>query len=77
MTCFVCKGTVKEGFATFTVDMGKCIVAVRNVPAFICEQCGDTGYSTETSKRLDEIVSSLTDSVHTEIAVVGYSDHVA
>ena len=77
MICFVCKGTVKDGFTTFTVDMGKCIVIVKNVPAFICDQCGDTCYNTETSKRLEEIVDFLTQQAGAEIAVVSYTEKAA
>jgi len=77
MICFVCKGTVKDGFTTFTVDMGKCIVIVKNVPAFICDQCGDTCYSDETSGRLEEIVDSLTQQAGAEIAVASYTEKAA
>ena len=77
MTCFVCKGTVKERLAAFTVDMGKYTIGIRKVPAFICEQCGDTSCRAETMERLDEIVSSLADSAHTEIVSVDYSERGA
>ena len=77
MTCFVCKGTVEEGLSTFTADVGKCVVAVKDVPAYVCSQCGDTCYSSETSKRLDEIVRSALQPAGTEIAVVGYSERAA
>jgi len=40
MICFVCKGTVKDGFFTFIVDMGKCVVIVKNMSAFVCDQYG-------------------------------------
>ena len=77
MICFMCKGAVKDGFSTFTVDTGKCVVVIRNVPSGICEQCGDASYNTETSKRLDEIVRSITQPAITEIAVVNYSSQAA
>jgi YgiT-type zinc finger domain-containing protein len=77
MTCFVCKGTVNKGFSSFTADINGRVVIVRNVPARICDQCGDTCYDTETAKRLEEIVDSLIEQAHAEIAVVGYSERVA
>ena len=77
MICFMCKGTVQDGFSNFTADMGKCIVIVRNVPSNICDQCGEPSYSDETARRLEEIVHSLTDQVSTEIAVVSYTKHAA
>ena len=77
MICFMCKGTLKNGFATFTVDMGKCIIIIKNVPALICDQCGDTSYDDETAGRLEEMVRSVTQSASTEIAVVSYTEKAA
>ena len=69
--CTFCKGSVKDGLSTFTVDLGTCIVIIRNVPSQICTQCGETYYSTEVMKQLYRIVDSMRDSM-TEIAVVNY-----
>jgi len=77
MTCFICKGTVNKGFSSFTADIGGCVVVVKNVPSHICGQCGDTSYDTETVKRLEEIVDSVTQPANTEIAVVTYSERAA
>ena len=77
MICFMCKGTVREGFSTFTADMDKCIVIVKNVPSRICAQCGEASYSDETTRRLEEIIRSLMLSVNAEIAVVSYTEKAA
>ena len=77
MTCFMCKGTVQEGFATFSVDMGRCIIVVKNVPSRICNQCGEVSYNNEVTHRLEQIVQSITGSANAEIAVVSYSENAA
>ena len=77
MTCFICKGTLQDGFSTVTVDLNKCIVIIKNVPSKICGQCGESSYNDETAQRLEQIVHSLTSSVNAEIAVVYYTDQVA
>ena len=77
MTCFMCKGSVGEGFSTFTADMGSCIVVIKNVPSRVCGQCGEASYSDEVARRLEQIVHSLTDSASAEIAVVSYSEKAA
>ena len=77
MTCFMCKGKVQDGFSTFTVDMGGCIVVIKNVPSSVCSQCGETSYSDEVTRRLEQIVHSITGSASAEIAVVSYSDKAA
>lgn len=70
-TCFLCKGHLEEKLTTFMVDVGNCIVIVRNVPSFVCSQCGETSYSDEVAEQLERIVDSVKDSM-AEISVVNY-----
>jgi len=77
MICFMCKGSMQDGISNFTADMGKCIVIVKNVPSHICNQCGEVSYNDETAKRLEDIISTLTEPVSTEIAVVSYTEQAA
>ena len=77
MICFMCKGSVQDGFSNFTADTGRCVVIIKNVPSSVCNQCGEVSYNEETAKRLEEIVRSLTEPVKTEIAVVSYTKQAA
>jgi len=77
MICFMCKGNLQEGFSTFTADMGGCIIVIKNVPSRICEQCGESSYSDEVARRLEQIVHNLMGSASAEIAVVSYSEKAA
>ena len=69
--CTFCKGTTQEGLSTFTTDLGDCIVIIRNVPSYICEQCGETYYSTEVMQQVYRIVQSVRETM-SEITVVNY-----
>jgi len=73
MNCFMCKGNVQDGFSTFTADIGGCVVVIKNVPSRVCGQCGESSYSDEVARRLEQIVHSLTDSATAEVAVINYS----
>ena len=77
MTCFLCKGDMENRQVTHTVDLGNCIVIVKNVPAKVCSQCGEVWYSGTVAKQLERIVNVVTNTAITEIAVVSYSDKVA
>jgi YgiT-type zinc finger domain-containing protein len=77
MICFMCKGSTQEGLSTFTADMGGCIVVIKNVPSRVCGQCGESSYSDETARRLEQIVQSITGTASAEIAVVSYSEKAA
>ena len=68
MTCFYCKGDLKPSTTTHFVDLKKCIE---------CSQCGETVFTDEVAKRLDDIVKTVSN-LMTEIAVVEYTaDKVA
>ena len=53
------------------VDLGNCIVIVKNVPSQVCTQCGEVSYSDEVAARLEQIISQVKNSL-TEIAVINY-----
>ncbi len=71
LTCFLCKGKIENQLTTFMVDLGNCIVIVRNVPSQVCTQCGETSYTDEVAEQLEHIVNSVRNSM-TEITVVNY-----
>jgi len=72
----MCKGCLFDKLTTFMVDIDKCIIIVKNVPSQVCEQCGETSYSHDVAKQIEEIVNSLRMSI-TEIAVTDYVDKIA
>lgn len=76
MKCFMCKGQYEDKATTFMVDLGNCIVIVKNVPSQVCSQCGEVSYNNKIAKQLEKIVNSMRTAI-TEIAVVNYSDKVA
>jgi len=76
MRCFMCKGDLNDEQTTFMVDIGNCIIIIKNVPSQVCGQCGEVSYNNEVTKQLEVIVNSLRSSI-TEIAVVNYTDRVA
>ena len=42
MKCVICKnGTTESGLVTFTLERGGVIVVFKNVPALVCQNCGD------------------------------------
>ncbi|NCR36869.1 MAG: type II toxin-antitoxin system MqsA family antitoxin [Microcystis aeruginosa S11-01] len=42
MESVICKnGTTRSGFVTVTLDRDNCIVILKQVPADVCQNCGD------------------------------------
>jgi YgiT-type zinc finger domain-containing protein len=53
--CPLCGGSKEPGQATYTVDFGPSIVIVRNVPAMVCEQCGEEWIGAEAAHKLEQL----------------------
>ena len=54
--CPLCKGTMGPGKTTFTVDFGSGLVVFRNVPADVCQQCGEAWLSDSVASSVEKIV---------------------
>lgn len=72
MTCFFCKGDMVESTTTRVVELGNCIVVIKNVPCLKCDQCGEVFINGEIAARLEQIVAGFEKAL-TEIAVVNYT----
>ena len=55
--CPICDGLKQPGSTTFTADLGESLVVIRNVPAKICEQCGEEWLSDEVFQQIEQIVA--------------------
>ncbi len=77
MKCFFCKGNAVESTTKFIVDLGPCVVIVKNVPALVCTQCGEASFSDDVAKQLERIVNAVKNSIMTEVAIVEYSQGAA
>ena len=76
MTCFMCKGETEKKLKTHAVTLARCVIIVKNVPAFVCSQCGEVYFTDEVMERLESIVDGL-EKIIKEVAIVDYADAVA
>ena len=76
MTCFRCKGNIEPTFKTHAITLEECVIIIKNVPALICNQCGDSYFNDEVMKNLEVIIDSLA-SIIKEVAIVEYTESVA
>ena len=53
MTCVICKqGETKNGTATVTLEIGKTTLVVKQVPARVCQNCGEEYVDEKVTKHL-------------------------
>lgn len=63
MKCVICKhGETSPGTVTVTLERGNVIIVFRDVPALICENCGEEYVNEETASNLLEASEDAVDS---------------
>jgi len=55
LKCYFCNGRLTKNLITYSSPLG---ITAHSVPAFTCDQCGETYIDSETSKKLDELVKT-------------------
>jgi len=56
--CNVCHGTLKQILTTYTQQYKGRLIVVENVPAWVCEQCGETYYDPDIVERIQALIWS-------------------
>ncbi|MBN2823745.1 MAG: type II toxin-antitoxin system MqsA family antitoxin [Campylobacterales bacterium] len=70
--CPICNGQKESSTMTFSVDLGKTIVIVRNTPAMVCSLCGEEWIDDTTAQDLEEVVNEAQNK-HRMIEVVDFA----
>ena len=76
MDCFRCKGSASPKQKTHTVTLDKCVIIVKNVPAFVCKQCGEAYFADDVIQNLENIIDRLENLIK-EVAIVDHIESVA
>jgi YgiT-type zinc finger domain-containing protein len=54
--CSFCKGKLREGKTEFLAHAAGEVIVIKDVPAFVCEQCGEAYYTATTSRKIDGVM---------------------
>jgi YgiT-type zinc finger domain-containing protein len=57
--CSFCKGKLVKGKTEFTVKVGKEVLTIKDVSAYICEECGEAYYTPDISEKIDRIMKKF------------------
>lgn len=55
-SCFYCGGEIRSQKQNVDFRWGGDLFVVKNVPVFVCQQCGEKYYASKVSEKLDHIV---------------------
>jgi YgiT-type zinc finger domain-containing protein len=59
--CSRCGGEMEEKEIEVIKKAGEKVVVVKDVPAWVCKQCGERYYSIDTVERINGIVKEVSD----------------
>ncbi|MDX2134508.1 MAG: type II toxin-antitoxin system MqsA family antitoxin [Saprospiraceae bacterium] len=55
--CPLCKGKIHKSTTIFSVELNTGVVIVRNVPAWVCTQCGEEWIEDSVAEQLEKITN--------------------
>jgi len=56
MKCVICKqGETENGLTSVTLERGRTTVVIKDVPAEICENCGEYYLSVEVTEKIQKL----------------------
>jgi YgiT-type zinc finger domain-containing protein len=68
--CLVCKGKLRERQVTRMQEYGGHWVLIENLPALVCEQCGETYYTPQAHDRVIDLITGGVEPVRVETVAV-------
>lgn len=71
--CPMCRGHLQHSTTTFTSDLGFGVAVVRQVPAKVCDQCGESWLSDDVAEGLENIIDGIRQK-HSMVEILNWSD---
>jgi YgiT-type zinc finger domain-containing protein len=68
MKCLYCNGTLKQGRTSYTVNRKGYHLIIDDVPAWMCQQCGEALFDEETVEAIQAVLRELDNRVETLLA---------
>ena len=58
-TCSLCGGILREGKTELVIKLEDQAVVIKNLPAYVCEDCGEAYFTPDTSRKIDKIMKEF------------------
>lgn len=72
MKCLTCKnGSMEASTTTYFADLKSCIIIIKNVPCYKCDQCGEEYFSSSVAEKLDILVDKA-EALASELTIMEY-----
>jgi len=57
--CSYCKGDLEEGKSEFMARVDDEVIIIREIPGYVCNQCGEAFFTPEISRKIDKIMEDV------------------
>lgn len=57
--CSFCKGKLYEGKTEFVAKVGDEVISIKNVPAYVCGNCGEAYFTANISRKIDKVMKDF------------------
>lgn len=71
--CYFCGGRVTPDFATIPFVVGKSVIVVKEVPAYVCTQCGEAIMDSEVAQVVDQLLKRAWQSGF-QVSIITYKE---
>jgi len=58
-TCSLCGRILREDKTELLIRIEDQVVVIKNIPAYVCEDCGEANFTPETSRKIDKIMKEF------------------
>ena len=76
MKCTICDSELIQSKVNHIVDFDNHIIIIKEVPALVCEQCGEYYLDNEIALKVENIIDKVYQN-HAEVFVVYFKEMVA
>lgn len=72
MKCLSCKsGVMEASVTTYFADLKNCIIIIKNVPCYKCEQCGEVLFPASVAEKIDVLMDKA-EALASELTIMEY-----
>lgn len=64
MKCIHCEAIMKRGTAPLHIDRKSCHVTFDNVPAWVCQQCGEVYFEEQEVDTIQDLIRTVEKKAH-------------
>ncbi len=57
--CSICKGRILQEETEFIAHVENQVIVIKNVPAWVCDNCGEAYFSPNTSRKIDIVMKDF------------------